>query len=76
MVYCELGAFPMNIFIKQRIANDWSRILHAKENKLHGDPSPNKVVSKVEIVDLKLPKQGEAKMDGLLNTQNNYPSFF
>ena len=33
MVYGELGAFPLDVFIKQRIVNYWSRILQAKENK-------------------------------------------
>ena len=33
MVYGELGAFPLDVFIKQRIINYWSRILQAKESK-------------------------------------------
>ena len=30
MVYGELGAFPLDVFIKQRIVNYWSRILQGK----------------------------------------------
>ena len=37
---------------------------------LISDPSPNKVVSKVENVDPKVPKQAEAKRDGVINPQN------
>ena len=36
---------------------------------LISDPSPNKVVSKVENVDPKVPKQAEAKGDGVINPQ-------
>ena len=32
--------------------------------------SPNKVVSKVENVDLKMPRQAKAKRDGVINPQN------
>ena len=34
------------------------------------DPSPNKVVSKIENIDPKVPKQGEAKRDGVIKPQN------
>ena len=37
---------------------------------LISDPSLNKVVSKVENVDPKVPKQAEAKRDGVINQQN------
>ena len=41
------------------------------------DPSPNKVVSKVENVDPKVPKQAEAKRDGVINPQNyNFNQFY
>ena len=34
------------------------------------DTSPNKVVSKVENVDPKVPKEAEAKGEGVINPQN------
>ena len=35
MVYGELGAFPLDVFIKQRIVNYWARILQAKRKQVH-----------------------------------------
>ena len=34
MVYDELGRFPLNITIKQRVVSYWARILSGKEAKL------------------------------------------
>ena len=43
---------------------------------LIGDPSPNKVVPKVENVDPKVPKQAEAKRDGVIIPQSyNFDQF-
>ena len=39
-------------------------------NPQTSDPSPNKVVSKVENVDPKVPKQAETKGDGVIDPQN------
>ena len=52
--------------------------MHAHFGKwtLISDPSPNKVVPKVENFDPKMPKQAEAKRDGVINPQNyNFHQF-
>ena len=41
--------------------------LHVPSGTLVSNPSPNKVVSKMENIDPKVPKQAEAKRDGVIN---------
>ena len=33
MVYGELGAYPMNIYIKHRMVNYWTKLINGKDNK-------------------------------------------
>ena len=35
MIYGELGRYPLNINIKLRIINFWSKLIHGKQEKLH-----------------------------------------
>ena len=34
MIYGELGAYPMSVYIKLRMVNYWSKLINGKDSKL------------------------------------------